>query len=915
MAKSSKGKKSGDVKIETAPVATDNPIQEKAIQVEEVKVEKSQKTIVDLLKSSVTIYTFALMVIMGIMLYIRIVPSYSEIFTTWAGNYVNFAQDDAVYHMRLVHNTVANFPFRIFYDPFTHFPYGSGVHFGPLFTLMIAGTALVLGLGSPSPELINTIGAYFPAVIGALCAIPTYYICKKLFSKNAGIIAAATLAFLPGQFLGRSMLGFTDHHIAEVLFATTSIAFLIYALDAAQKSGLNFEKIRNKDFNTIKKPLAYAALAGVSFGAYLLTWPGALLVGFMLLIYFTVQSIVDHMKGRSFDYLVITAALTFAIPAIMVLPYSIMDFNFELLYYSITQPVMMIMALAAIGIMYGISKLLNKNNVEKWAFPATLGGIAVLGMLVLYIAMPQLYGLIMAGFSVFSPESGMLTVGEVRPTYINNYGQISLEPFWYLFWWAFPISIIALFILGFSVVKHNRSSELLFLTWNVIMVWALISQNRFAYYFAINAALLTGYFGYTLLNAAGFDKLSASVRKKVKSVQNLGELPAVLLKNLKVSQVFAVVLLLLVVIWPASPMANGYTLQVAKYGPGMGYEWYDTLLWMKGHTPDPQAAGFDFANGIYSPSYSDDGRYNKYPSTAYGVMSWWDYGHIITYVANRIPNANPFQAGILEEDKKYGSAPFFTATAENAMVENLDSMGTRYIVIDNEMVTGKYYAIQTWANDTGGWYRDLSVSISPTKEVPVPVDSMKFYNSSINRLYYEDCSGMSHFRLVYDSPGDYVVTFKGADIETGQIFPNAQQRFNNHTDAMEFYLQTIQPALIPGTSQFLYDSKSPQKWVKVFEKVEGATITGSAQDGTEVSLSLNLTSNEGREFTYTQKTVAQNGQYSFVVPYPTEAMKGDGYSYDVAATSKYTVSYGNTEKTVDVPENTVINGGTIQVPA
>ena len=27
-------------------------------------------------------------------------------------------------------------------------------------------------------------------------------------------------------------------------------------------------------------------------------------------------------------------------------------------------------------------------------------------------------------------------------------------------------------------------------------------------------------------------------------------------------------------------------------------------------------------------------------------MSWWDYGHLITYIAKRIPNANPFQAGV-----------------------------------------------------------------------------------------------------------------------------------------------------------------------------------------------------------------------------------------------------------------------------
>ena len=59
--------------------------------------------------------------------------------------------------------------------------------------------------------------------------------------------------------------------------------------------------------------------------------------------------------------------------------------------------------------------------------------------------------------------------------------------------------------------------------------------------------------------------------------------------------------------------------------------------------------GFDYANGSYTKTLNADGTY-LYPASAYGVMSWWDYGHDIEYVAQRIPNANPFQAGITEEN-------------------------------------------------------------------------------------------------------------------------------------------------------------------------------------------------------------------------------------------------------------------------
>ena len=94
----------------------------------------------------------------AIMFFIRTVPIHHLIFTDWPsgyGKYVQFSADDAVYHMRFVHNTIHHFPWRVFFDPFTHFPFGSQIHFGPLFTLIIATVALVAGLGHTTPELIN----------------------------------------------------------------------------------------------------------------------------------------------------------------------------------------------------------------------------------------------------------------------------------------------------------------------------------------------------------------------------------------------------------------------------------------------------------------------------------------------------------------------------------------------------------------------------------------------------------------------------------------------------------------------------------------------------------------------------------------------------------------------------------------
>ncbi|WP_316242980.1 STT3 domain-containing protein, partial [Methanosarcina mazei] len=139
--------------------------------------------------------------------------------------------------------------------------------------------------------LINTVGAYFPAVLGALTVIPVYYIGKYLGGRKTGILAAVFIAFAPGQFLSRSLIGFTDHHVAESLFSTFFMMFFMLAIITAKKKNLRFEDLFNKNFNVVKEPLIYSIIAGVMYSAYQLSWPGASLFLFIALVYAVVQYI------------------------------------------------------------------------------------------------------------------------------------------------------------------------------------------------------------------------------------------------------------------------------------------------------------------------------------------------------------------------------------------------------------------------------------------------------------------------------------------------------------------------------------------------------------------------------------------------------------------------------------------------
>ena len=83
-------------------------------------------------------------------------------------------------------------------------------------------------------------------------------------------------------------------------------------------------------------------------------------------------------------------------------------------------------------------------------------------------------------------------------------------------------------------------------------------------------------------------------------------------------------------------------------------------------------------------------------------------------------------------------------------------------------------------------------------------------------------------------------------------------------------------------------------WVKSFEYVQGAVING------EGTIEVNVTTNNGRTFTYRQESI--DGQ--FIVPYSTY-----GSSYDVKTTGPYTIV--ETGETFEVSEEAVMQGLTI----
>ncbi|MBM3150174.1 MAG: oligosaccharyl transferase, archaeosortase A system-associated, partial [Chloroflexi bacterium] len=108
-----------------------------------------------------------------VALCLRVIPPYGKVFV---GDWIKFTGNDTYYFMRVVDNLVHNFPHLNSFDPYLLYPEGAATGVGFLFNYMLASVAWVLGLGSPSQHLVDVVGVYFPAVLGALVVVPVYFI-------------------------------------------------------------------------------------------------------------------------------------------------------------------------------------------------------------------------------------------------------------------------------------------------------------------------------------------------------------------------------------------------------------------------------------------------------------------------------------------------------------------------------------------------------------------------------------------------------------------------------------------------------------------------------------------------------------------------------------------------------------------
>jgi dolichyl-diphosphooligosaccharide--protein glycosyltransferase len=657
--------------------------------------------------------------------------------------------------------------------------------------------------------------------------------------------------------------------VVEVFFSTATIAFFIFALNAGRDRNIKFSEVNFKS-----KPVWYSIFAGVMLAGYQLSWPGAPFFALIIAIFILIQYIIDDIRGRSTDYIAIAALPMFLINLISILPYFNPQYGFATYIYSwfhIAVPVVGMGMPVALSI---ISNEIKKRGYNSYYYPLSIGGFFIIGMLIIRMVLPQMYNAVVsAPATIFEVHSGgSATIAEASSIF-ERPGML---------WSNFPIAgplqgdnvvlwliIAVLLVIGYRIAKKQRVEDMLFLVWSIVMLLAMYGQNRWAYYFAVNAALLVGFAGGGICDAV---------------LKWGGWQWQIDTKNIGISHILSLAIVVISVIFFAYPSAVATVIgenPISRWGGGEpsggGFsEWLETLTWMRYNTPDP---GMDYF-AVFKTPVNLSAPY-PYPDTAYGVMSWWDYGHVITYWAHRIPNANPFQAGIGGGTSHLpGASTFLTAKTEDEASNVLYALGingkpgARYVVSNAYMAYQIMQVFGIW-NEDYDYYTQVR-----SRDGMQTVPSMRYYENMEAKLHIFDGNDLKRYRLVHESPRNPY---------------NDEQGYKN-------YYNSRFAGQIPVENSGL---------VKVFEFVKGANITGRAPPNSTVTISNTIRTNIERTIKYSQTTTAYGGTYVFTVPYSTTGPIAGETNFDTQPEGPYNLTAGNVTKQIDVGERDVLDGGIV----
>jgi len=616
---------------------------------------------------------------------LRSYPIYDQVFKE---DGVRMMGADPFFHMRTVDNLTRHFPQRSGFDPYMVFPGGQNVPTGPFFDWLVAGTALILGGGSPDQQVIDFAGAWIPVVIGALTVALVWLVGRILFGAVAALSAAFLAAVLPGNFFELSRLGFPDHHCAEALLFVATWAALAFAVDAGIEAGRRYW-------------LAVSA-AGLLLGAFLANRPAGVFLAAFLVLWFGVECLARHYRRESCREIGLAGAVVFGLAAAVFVPTGGMIWS-EITLLGLAGGFASVVACAI------LADYFTARQAPWVALPLALAGAAVLLVGAAFLAAPQVFAGLGQNLARLSSSQTVLTVRELQPLFLGQSGRPSLQPAYFQFTTAiflFPAAFAGILMRSWG--GREDSNRRLFLVLAVCSFAAVLAQNRMSIYAAPVIAVAVGWLIARIAEA--------DLRKPVR--------------------VAALAVAAAVVYIP-----NAYALvEQAPALTGINDEWVKALRWVRDETPEPLGD----PDAYFTPfplRSAADGPF-PYPPSAYSFMVWWDYGYWLLREGRRMPAANGTQSGARE------AARFFVEDDPELAAAILREKRSRYVVADPtlplwrqqdmEPNNAKFRSMLIWAGVDPREYCEFFIRIREGRPEIVTVFHPKYYRSMLARLYIFD---------------------------------------------------------------------------------------------------------------------------------------------------------------------------------
>lgn len=655
-----------------------------------------------------------------IALLLRIIPPYSQVFSD---GWVKFTSPDTYYFMRQVDHLVYNFPNLMPVDPYFSLAGARGSSELSFFEYLLSAVTLLVGAGSPTPQLIDLVGVYFPAVLGALTVIPGYFLGRALFNRWGGLLAAGLLAVMPGEYVARTGLGAADRDCLQALLVVITMLFTALAVKCGADQELSAKDYAKPGRRAIVRASIYSLLAGISLGLFMLTWRGAFIFSAIILVFIIVQSVIDGLRGKSANYLFFAGAVIFLSTALVFFPFA----------QSTTFRASIIMELIIVIVAALVSRVVVRSGLRPFLYPLLLAVLGAAMLAAAYLVFPTIFEGIkssLLGFGSIFFSALDQTVAE-NSSILFYSGQFTLYPLWVNFTTGFYLSLIGMGILTFQAIRTGKPGFTFLWLWSISILLLTLIMRRFALFYAVNVALLCAYSCFKFFEYLDVIRHKSANPAMQFIMQEKSGRGKKLLSPSKcraplMTLVLGVLAVLLIVFLPNIPTSI-YISGLTPFVPSNA--WCQSLDWLKKNTPDP------FGNpAFYYADYAKAAPANLYPDSAYAVTAWWDYGYWIVRMGHRLPNSDPAggSAGPV--------AKLFTCQDPESAYVQAQGMRSKYVMLNYLTVTGLYDSILLFAGiDRAQFYDTYYRPVAGTNGLErVVLYYPEFYRSLAVRLYNFD---------------------------------------------------------------------------------------------------------------------------------------------------------------------------------